>query len=53
VVGLTTAATIFVMASIGMAIGGGLYGTAIFATALILVILILLGLAEARFEKRG
>ena len=31
VVGLTTAATIFVMASVGMAIGGGLYMTAVFA----------------------
>ena len=52
VIGLTTAATIFVMASVGMAIGGGLYGTAIFATALILVILIVLGIAEARYEKK-
>jgi putative Mg2+ transporter-C (MgtC) family protein len=52
VVGLTTAATIFVMASVGMAIGGGLYGVAIFTTALILVILIALGIAEARYEKK-
>ena len=41
--GLTTAATIFVVASIGMAMGGGLYLTAIFATALVLVALFSLG----------
>src|SRR5215470_11464065 len=35
VTGLTTAATIFVVASIGMAVGGGLYLPAIFATVLI------------------
>src|ERR1041385_7997382 len=34
--GLTSAATIFVVASIGMAAGGGLYLTAIFATGLVL-----------------
>src|SRR6201985_2309536 len=32
VVGLTTAATLFVVASVGMAAGGGLYITAVFAT---------------------
>src|SRR5579872_4219183 len=35
VIGLTTAATIFVVASIGMAVGGGLYLTALFATLLV------------------
>jgi len=44
--GLTTAATIFVVASIGMAAGGGLYLTAFFATALVLASLFLLGYAE-------
>jgi len=44
--GLTTAATIFVVASIGMAAGGGLYLTAFFATALVLGSLFLLGYAE-------
>jgi putative Mg2+ transporter-C (MgtC) family protein len=39
VVGLTTAATLFVVASVGMAAGGGLYITAIFATGLILIAL--------------
>src|ERR1700730_5451757 len=43
--GLTTAATIFVVASIGMAAGGGLYLTAFFATALVLASLFLLGYA--------
>src|ERR1700736_5305828 len=46
VTGLTTAATIFVVASVGMAVGGGLYLTATFATALILICLFLLGRAE-------
>jgi len=49
VTGLTTAATIFVVASVGMAVGGGLYLTAIFATALILLCLFLLGRGEERF----
>jgi putative Mg2+ transporter-C (MgtC) family protein len=49
VTGLTTAATIFVVASVGMAVGGGLYLTSIFATALILLCLFLLGRAEERF----
>ena len=49
VTGLTTAATIFVVASVGMAVGGGLYLTSIFATGLILLCLFLLGRAEERF----
>jgi putative Mg2+ transporter-C (MgtC) family protein len=44
--GLTTAATIFVVASVGMAAGGGLYLTAFFATALVIGSLFLLGYAE-------
>ena len=48
VIGLTTAATIFVVASVGMAVGGGLYLTAIFATLLILFCLLLLGKTEER-----
>jgi putative Mg2+ transporter-C (MgtC) family protein len=46
VTGITTAATIFVVASVGMAVGGGMYLTAIAATVLILCVLILLGVAE-------
>jgi putative Mg2+ transporter-C (MgtC) family protein len=49
VTGLTTAATIFVVASVGMAVGGGLYLTSVFATALILLCLFLLGRAEEQF----
>jgi putative Mg2+ transporter-C (MgtC) family protein len=48
IIGLTTAATLFVVASIGMAVGGGLYLTAIFATVLILLCLLLLGRTENR-----
>src|ERR687884_251554 len=42
VTGLTTAATLFVVASIGMAAGGGLYVPALFATLLIFLALQLL-----------
>jgi putative Mg2+ transporter-C (MgtC) family protein len=50
--GLTTAATLFVVASIGMAVGGGLYMTATFATVVILVALFLLGFAERQLNLR-
>jgi len=53
VVGLTTAATLFVVASVGMATGGGLYVTAIFATILILIALALLGKLERKFGMRS
>jgi putative Mg2+ transporter-C (MgtC) family protein len=43
IVGLTSAATIFVVAAVGMAAGGGLYLTAIFATIVILIALRVLG----------
>jgi putative Mg2+ transporter-C (MgtC) family protein len=46
VTGITSAATLFVVASVGMAVGGGLYPIAIFATGLILGVLSLLGLLE-------
>jgi putative Mg2+ transporter-C (MgtC) family protein len=49
VTGITSAATIFVMASIGMACGAGLPVTAIFSTLLLLVSLVILGAAEERF----
>jgi putative Mg2+ transporter-C (MgtC) family protein len=42
-VGLTTAATIFVEAAIGMAVGGGLYAVGGYATGLVLFGLIILG----------
>jgi putative Mg2+ transporter-C (MgtC) family protein len=50
VVGLTTAATLFVVASVGMAVGGGLYVTATVATFLILIILAVLGKLERRLQ---
>jgi len=50
--GLTSAATIFVVASIGMAAGGGLYLTAIFATGLVLLSLYLLGQIEETFNLK-
>lgn len=46
VTGITSAATLFVIASIGMAVGSGSYATAIFATAMVLGVLWLLGLFE-------
>ena len=46
VTGITSAATLFVVASIGMAVGGGLWMTAIFATVIVLGVLSLLGLTE-------
>ena len=52
VAGLTSAATIFVTASVGMAAGAGMYATAIFATIVILVALIGLGKLEDYFERR-
>jgi putative Mg2+ transporter-C (MgtC) family protein len=50
--GLTTAATLFVVASIGMAVGGGLYLTGAFATLIILFALFLLGAAERQLNLR-
>jgi putative Mg2+ transporter-C (MgtC) family protein len=51
VVGLTTAATLFVVASVGMAAGGGLYITAVFATVVILLALAVLGRLERRLRS--
>jgi putative Mg2+ transporter-C (MgtC) family protein len=48
--GLTTAATLFVVASVGMAAGGGLYLTAMFATGLVLIALFTLGHLEETFN---
>ncbi|MCR4400700.1 MAG: MgtC/SapB family protein [Syntrophomonadaceae bacterium] len=46
--GLTTAAGLWVVACIGLAVGAGLYGPAVLTTALILVVLIYF----ARFEEK-
>lgn len=48
VVGLTSAATVFVIASIGMACGAGLYIEAVLATVITLIALAVIGLFEAR-----
>lgn len=48
VVGLTTAATVWATAAVGMGVGTGMYVTSIFATGLILLSLTTLGWAEAR-----
>jgi putative Mg2+ transporter-C (MgtC) family protein len=50
--GLTTAATLFVVASVGMATGGGLYMTAIFATGMVVIALFVLGQLELTFSLK-
>jgi putative Mg2+ transporter-C (MgtC) family protein len=50
--GLTTAATLFVVASVGMAAGGGLYVTAVFATVVVLLTLFALGHLERTFNLK-
>jgi len=50
--GITTAATLFVVASIGMAAGGGLYLLAIFSTMLIYLALHLLGMLERQLNLK-
>jgi putative Mg2+ transporter-C (MgtC) family protein len=52
--GLTTAATLWAVAALGLAIGGGLYGAAIAATLIMLFILLALKPLERRYiERRG
>jgi putative Mg2+ transporter-C (MgtC) family protein len=48
VLGLTSAATVFVVASIGMACGAGLYVEALIATTIVLVALRCIGVLETR-----
>jgi putative Mg2+ transporter-C (MgtC) family protein len=50
--GLTSAATLFVVASVGMAAGGGHYVTAVFATFVVLVSLFTLGHLEETFNLK-
>ncbi len=52
ITGLTTAATLFVVASIGMAAGGGLMLPALFATLLLLVSLHFLGFLETKLNLK-
>ena len=49
--GLTTAATIWLVASIGMACGAGLYKLAILTTVLAILVLIGLGIVARPFDK--
>jgi putative Mg2+ transporter-C (MgtC) family protein len=51
--GLTTAATIWVNAAIGMAAGLGSYVVATLAATLTLIVLAILPYIERRFEQRG
>jgi len=51
VIGLTSAATIFVNASIGMAVGAYMYWTAAYTTLMMLGALSLLGMMEARLIR--
>lgn len=52
VLGLTTAATIWVVAGIGMALGAGMYSLAIFVTGMSIVTLYFLSFAEDRIQGR-
>src|SRR5689334_1685948 len=52
VTGLTTATTIFLVASIGMACGGGYYWLAVFGTGLVLLCLAAIGWLEQWFNLK-
>jgi putative Mg2+ transporter-C (MgtC) family protein len=51
--GMTTAATIWVNAGVGMAVGARQYSVAAVATIITLVVLAILGPAERYFERRA
>jgi putative Mg2+ transporter-C (MgtC) family protein len=51
--GMTTAATIWVNAAIGIAAGAGQFGLATFTAALTLVVLVVLPPVESYFERRA
>lgn len=53
ITGLTTAATIFVVGAIGIAIGEGLFGLAVFATLLIILVLVTLRRVERLIIRRN
>jgi putative Mg2+ transporter-C (MgtC) family protein len=50
--GLTTAASVWSVAAIGLAVGGGMYGAAVIATVISLVLLVLLRPWERRLDER-
>jgi Uncharacterized membrane protein len=53
ITGLTTAATIFVVGGIGIAIGEGLFALAFFSTASIIIVLVVLRRVERSILKRS
>jgi putative Mg2+ transporter-C (MgtC) family protein len=53
VIGLTTAATIFVVGAVGIAIGEGLFPLAVFSTVLIILVLVVLRKVESAVLKRA
>lgn len=53
VFGLTTAATLFAVASIGMACGAGMFGAAILTTILSIIVLVVIGFFERRILPAG
>jgi putative Mg2+ transporter-C (MgtC) family protein len=53
IVGLTTAATIFAIASVGMAVGVGMYFTAVFSAVLLVLGLSVVGWGEQKFIPRS
>lgn len=52
ITGLTTAATIFVVGAVGIAIGEGLFSLAIFSTVLVILVLVVLRKVEAAVVKQ-
>ena len=52
VVGLTTAAGVWVAGAVGVAVGAGFFATAIFATLLLLIVLSVLGGIERKVFKK-
>ncbi len=50
--GLTTAASIWVAASLGMAVGFGYYGVAVYVTVIVVIVLLGLKPLEERFFRR-
>jgi putative Mg2+ transporter-C (MgtC) family protein len=52
VLGLTTAATIWVVAGVGMALGSGMYSIAIFVTGMSIVTLYFLSFIEDKIQER-
>jgi putative Mg2+ transporter-C (MgtC) family protein len=51
--GLTTAATIWLVAALGMAVGAGVYVLAVFTTLLTTVLLVVLRPVSSRLERRA